>query len=242
MHTTRVVSDLTRPAEGFYASAVDSPRHLPVLTFLPGGYEPNYAYPLVLFFHGQGSSERQILRLAPRMSRRNYICIALRGPQVSVRYQDGTLGYTWDDDFRTDAFAEEYAFQAIEQACSTYSIHPQRIYLAGFCEGASQAYRLGLAYPTRFAGIIAMNGQLPSNTPLLRWPETRRLRVFIGHGIANSIIPLTAARQTHRLLYTAGLDVQFLTYPTTHRIHADMLRDMNRWIMHGVTGQNPLGK
>ena len=48
-------------------------------TFLPTGYEPKYPYPLLVFFHGQGGNEEQIIRLAPRLSRRNYICIGLRG-------------------------------------------------------------------------------------------------------------------------------------------------------------------
>ena len=55
-----------------------------VRTFLPTGYEPNYAYPLLVFFHGHGGNEEQVLRLSPRLSRRNYICIGLRGPFVLV--------------------------------------------------------------------------------------------------------------------------------------------------------------
>src|SRR5436309_3039321 len=68
-----------RPAEGFYTSEIRTPRRLPVRTFLPTGYEPNYPYPLLVFFHGHGGNEKQVLRLAPRLSRRNYICISLRG-------------------------------------------------------------------------------------------------------------------------------------------------------------------
>jgi phospholipase/carboxylesterase len=236
MYTTRGIEVDQCWEEGFYASTVDCPLRLPVLTFLPGGYEPNYAYPLILFFHGDGSSERRILRLAPRLSRRNYICAALRGPQVVMRHGDGSLGYSWQEGASADAVAEEYVFEAIKQIGDRYHVHWQRIFLAGFCEGAAMAFRLGLSYPRNFAGIIAMNGQIPLATPLFQWPDTRRLRILLGHGIANAVIPLSAARRAHRLFYTAGLDVQFRTYPTTHRIHADMLRDMNRWIMQGVTG------
>src|SRR4051812_9913056 len=71
-----------RPTEGFYTSEVAAPHAWPFRTFLPRGYEPSYPYPLIVFLHGQGSSEEQILRLAPRLSRRNYICIAPRGPHV----------------------------------------------------------------------------------------------------------------------------------------------------------------
>src|SRR5439155_9722423 len=71
-----------RPAEGFYTSQVQLPAPRPVRTFLPTGYEPNYPYPLLVFLHGHGSSEEQILNLAPHVSRRNYISIGLRGPEV----------------------------------------------------------------------------------------------------------------------------------------------------------------
>ena len=92
-------SDLTwrthRPSEGFYTSEVHLERPWPIRTFLPTGYEPNYPYPLLVFFHGHGSNEERILRLAPRLSRRNYICIAPRGPHVLVPRTDGQVSYSW---------------------------------------------------------------------------------------------------------------------------------------------------
>ena len=33
-----------------------------------------------------------------------------------------------------------------------------------------------------------------------------------------------------------GLDVQFATYPTTQKLHPEMLHDVNRWTMRLVTG------
>src|SRR5438132_11610119 len=91
-----------RPAEGFYTSEVQTPGRLPLRTFLPTGYEPNYPYPLLVFFHGHGGCEEQILRLAPRVSRRNYICISLRGPESLGQRPDGRLGYCWGGDGQHD--------------------------------------------------------------------------------------------------------------------------------------------
>ena len=42
------------------------------------------------------------------------------------------------------------------------------------------------------------------------------------------------ARQDFRLFYAAGLEVRLHTYPATHRIHSDMLRDINRWVMQHI--------
>jgi phospholipase/carboxylesterase len=232
MPSTDLSWRLFRPAEGFYTSEVHHPRRLPIRTFLPTGYEPNYAYPLLVFFHGHGGNEEQILRLAPRLSRRNYICIGLRGPERLGPRKDGRMGYTWRLDGSGDSLLEDYLLRAVEQTRRSYHVHSERIYLAGFCEGATLAYRLGLTFPERLAGVISLNGAMQRRgRPLFRLPEIRQLRVFIGHGIANALVPLPLARDDFRLFYTAGLNVELHTYAATHRLHPNMLRDINRWII-----------
>jgi phospholipase/carboxylesterase len=224
-----------RPAEGFYTSEVPTPRRLPLRTFLPTGYEPNYPYPLLVFFHGHGGCEEQILRLAPRVSRRNYICISLRGPELLGQRPDGRLGYCWGSDGQHDTLVEDYVLGAVEQTRRHYHVHSERIYLAGFREGATLAYRLGMLFPERFGGVISLNGAMArQGGPLMRLPEVRQLRVLIGHGIANPYVPLAMAERDYRLFYAAGLQVRLHTYPTTHRLHPDMLRDVNRWVMEAV--------
>lgn len=231
----------TRPAEGFYNAEVHTPRNLPVRTFLPTGYEPGYAYPLLVFFHGHGSDEEQILHLAPRLSRRNFICISLRGLRAVDIRPDGRLGYSWGPEESSDALLEDYVLQAIELTSTNFNINPSRVYLAGICEGASLAYRLGLSFPEKFAGVISLNGVMSRRgRPLLRFPEIRKLQVFIGHGIANAVLPLSMAKADFKLLYTAGMSVDLKTYPTTHRLHPDMLRDANRWVIEHCN-QGPVG-
>jgi phospholipase/carboxylesterase len=221
----------SRPAEGFYTSEVAEPHAWPLRTFLPRGYEPNYPYPLLVFLHGHGSTEEQILRFAPRLSRQNYICIAPRGPVTLPLRNDGQLSFSWGPEDQDDPLVEDYVIRAIQQTRREYHVHSERIYLVGFKEGAALAYRLALLYPEKFAGVISLNGAMPRRgCPLLRLPEVRGLRVLIGHGIANPIIPLTLARQDHRLCYNAGMSVRMHTYPTTHRIHVEMLRDIDRWV------------
>ncbi|MBI3407389.1 MAG: dienelactone hydrolase family protein [Planctomycetes bacterium] len=220
-----------RPAEGYYTSEVRSPRPLPVRTFLPVGYEPRYPYPLLIFLHGHGGNEEQILNLAPRLSRRNYISIGLRGPLALGRRKGGEFGYSWGDGAST-SLIEEYLLRAIEQTRLNYHIHSERIYLAGFAEGATLAYRLALTFPEKLGGIISFSGAMPRHDrPLFRYPALRTLRVFIAHGIADPVVPLSLAKEDHRLLYTAGVQVEMHTYPTTHKLHPYMLRDVNRWVI-----------
>ncbi len=231
-------SCLIRHPEGFYTSEVLASRGWPLRTFLPTGYEPNYPYPLVVFLHGHAGSDEQILRLAPRLSRRNYICIALRGPHQVTGRHAGEPAFSWGHDEPLDSLIEDYVFRSIEQTRRAYHIHSERIYLAGYGEGATLAYRLNLTWPERFAGTISLNGAMPRRGgPLFRLPEVRRLKVLIAHGLANSIVPLALARSDYRLLYSAGVDVRLNVYPTTHRIHADMLRDINHWIIGHINDE-----
>src|SRR3954453_20324282 len=144
-----------RPEEGFYTTEVQTPGPLPIRTFAPFGYEPRYAYPLIVFLHGQGGNEEQILRLAPRVSRRNYVSIGLRGPVSLGTNRKGALGFSWGDASHEELI-EDYLLQAIRQTRLHYHIHSERIYLAGFAEGATLAYRLGLTFPDLVGGVIAL--------------------------------------------------------------------------------------
>jgi phospholipase/carboxylesterase len=222
-----------RPTEGFHSALLPDHWDRPVRLFLPSDYQPKYAYPLVVLFHPDGGDEDAAARLVPQLSRRNYIAACPRGPVALGCGPTGRPGFAWGDDPRAD----DYLLATVAHARREFHVHSERIYLIGLGEGAAAAYRLGLAMADQVAGVVALNGRLPkpSGRPLFRLSAVRNLRVFIGHGSNNPVIPIAAARQATRLLNTAGADVRFQTYSATHRIHSDMLRDVNRWIMDAVT-------
>lgn len=222
--------------------------------YVPRHYEPGYAYPLLVLFHGRGGDEHQLLRLMPKLSNRNYIALGLRGPQKTKARRDGTVGYGWAQAVRgatvgegvatlerprtpqlsqaSCEFLADYVSQAIGEVRGRLNIHAKRVFLVGNGEGAAAAYRLGLGMPERFAGIVAVNGWLPrSNGPLLWLPQARRLRVLIAHGRDNKLVPVSAAEQSHRLLVTAGIDTQLHLLDSGHRIHSQLLRLINGWVM-----------
>jgi phospholipase/carboxylesterase len=118
---------------------------------------------------------------------------------------------------------------ALAHVASRFSIHPDRVFLIGTGEGATAAYRFGFAMKNRIAGIVALNGSLP-----VEHVPTNDLRVMIGHGTANPVVPVSAARRAAARLTASGARVSLSRYATAHRIHANMLRDANRWIMDQV--------
>jgi phospholipase/carboxylesterase len=239
--TRSLLETLLLPEEGFYSAPLPQNKSLPpVRWFVPTGYEPNYAYPLIVFFHGHGGSDEQAIRLAPRISRRNYIFMSIRGPEtLETRDDDGLHAYGWGS-VEQEAANEDYALKAIAQTCRKYHIHTERVYLAGINDGARIAYKLALKSPEKFAGLIAINAQFPrpEEGPLFHGEKIQHMRMLLAHGAANEAIPLEQARRDFLALYGAGVDVTLNTYPATTAIHPNMLLDINRWMVRNVNQDN----
>jgi phospholipase/carboxylesterase len=248
-------------------SSTSSPtRSLVEARFIPRQYEPNYAYPLLALFHARGGDEEQLVRAMPALSWRNYVGLALRGPQPVIK-RDRLAGFGWGREFEHpdrcrgprrpagreadvvrrllfdpdpevfDAL-EEPVFSAILQTRQLLHVHSERIYLMGCGEGAAVAYWLGLAYPERFAGIVAINGWLPVGLrPLGRLRACRDLPILVVHGAWNTKAPLHEARRNVATLRAGGLRVAFQSYPCSHRLTTPMLADVDTWLMGHCTGQ-----
>ncbi len=248
---------------------IEAPREASLLEesrFVPQRYEPNYAYPLLVMFHGRGGDEHQMVRSMPAMSWRNYIGLGLRGPETAVRREHhdghgwgqafarpdrrhGAIAPTlpdreivrrtlWDQDATPDPvdLLEEGVFGAIRKLRRTLHVHSERIFLVGCGEGAAVAYRLGLSYPDRFAGVVAINGWLPGGfRPLGRLKACRDLRILVVHGEWNARAPIDMARHQVSMLRAGGLRVAFQTYPCAHRLTAPMLSDVDTWLMNQCT-------
>jgi phospholipase/carboxylesterase len=217
--------------EGVYRSQLDEAGRMPMSLFLPQAYEPRYPYPLLVFLHGHGEQERQWIDAVPNLSRRNYICIGLRGVRSVVR-ADGETGYSWGGARRCDAMIEEYVLSAIQETMRVCHVHSERIFLAGFCEGASVAYQLGLSFPDKFAGIVSLNGWVPPGPYAFRQASQEAgPGIFIGHGMQNQRVPMDRAKEAYQLLMAAGLNVTLRLYPSDHTICPMMLRDVDRWVI-----------
>jgi phospholipase/carboxylesterase len=228
--------------------------------FIPRKYEPNYAYPLLVLFHARGGDEEQLVRAMPALSWRNYVGLGLRGPESIIK-RDRLAGYGWGAEFerpdrkrvrpsdgRSHADIvrrllfdsepdlcdrlDETIFTAILQTRRLLHVHSERIFLVGCGEGAAVAYWLGLRFPERFAGVVAINGWLPVGLrPLGRLRACRGLPILVVHGAWNSRAPLHDARQNVAILRAGGLRVAFQSYPSSHRLTNSMLADVDTWLM-----------
>jgi phospholipase/carboxylesterase len=202
--------------------------------FAPLHYERNYAYPLVIWLHGPGEDERQLQRIMPLVSMRNYVSIGPRGPR---RCESGGTGFTWSECESDITAAETSIFECLEVARTKFHVAAQRVFLAGYQAGGTMAFRLGMKCPGKFAGALSLGGPFPTgNSPLAHFVEARQLPLFIAQGRHSQRYPVETTCQELRLFHAAGMHVTLRQYPCGDELNPQMLHDMNVWIMEQVTG------
>ncbi len=204
------------------------------VTFAPLHYERNYAYPLIVWLHGEGDDERQLLRAMPLVSMRNYVGVAPRG---SRNGDADSIGYCWRQDEHGIARAEHCVLECIEQATAKYNIDRSRVFLAGYDSGGTMALRVAMNQPHWIAGVLSIGGPFPrEHNPLRFLEESRLVPLFLANGRDACNYDTERTCDDMRLLHTAGFSVTLRQYPCGDELMPQMLHDMNHWIMEQVTG------
>ncbi len=124
-------------------------------------------HPLIVFLHGRGSNEDDLLELSDFLPPQ-FICVSIR---ASFPYEYG--GYTWfglDEYFAVniDQLLEscEAIIRTMDEIKQKYPVDTSRLFLFGFSMGAMISMVLGLTNPGRFRGIVAHSGTLPQHDRL----------------------------------------------------------------------------
>ncbi|QDU88369.1 hypothetical protein Pla175_17440 [Pirellulimonas nuda] len=199
--------------------------------FAPMHYERRYAYPLIVWLHDQKGSERDLSRLMPHVSTRNYVAVA-----VGDSDRDRPWGQTRDAIAETGARVD----LAIESAGERFNVHPDRVFLAGVGPGGAMALRIALGRPTAYAGVASFDAGLPrGGRPFGQLKSVRSLPMLLA---VNRDSPRYGAGEVShdlRLLHSAGCTLDIRQYPDDGPVNTMMLADFDSWMMKLVCGQSP---
>jgi phospholipase/carboxylesterase len=246
MNRLALVSETTLTAPSHTLSAhtpslAHLPRHrfsqgfdLPYATFAPIHYESGYAYPLIVWLHDAESNEQELRQVMPLVSMRNYVAIAPRGTCPARRCRGR---FDWSQTSDAIESAHSRIVECVTVAQERFNIHTNRIFLIGRGTGATMALRTAWSEPNRFAGVVAINGPLPSSaSPMRRVNELRQVPCLLTTSREHETYPADQVCQDLRLLHTAGCTVALRQYPGGDDLTSNMLSDLDRWLMELVCG------
>ena len=141
---------------------------------LPPEYDPNRKYPTIVSLRGERSTTQQQLNwwCGPWVEKTN-----AQGKKVNERYGQATrFGYIvvapqWSETnagYDHSATACAAVLYTLRDACRTFSIDTDRVYISGFQGGGDLAWDVALAHPDLWAGCIPICGAATYITPLLK--------------------------------------------------------------------------
>jgi phospholipase/carboxylesterase len=196
-------------------------------------------HPAVLFIHGRGADEEDLLGLSATLDPR-LMFISVRAP---FRFEFG--GYTWFEILEQgkpehSMFKESYdkLLAFITDARATYPIDPNKLFLFGFSMGTVMSYALTLTRPELFAGVVACSGYLAEETHLeYRWNAVAGKELIITHGRFDPLIPVHAARRARLLFENAHACISYREYDMEHQISNESLTDIDAWLRQRLNTQ-----
>ncbi|QDT47467.1 hypothetical protein Pan258_15020 [Symmachiella dynata] len=198
----------------------------PAATYVPEYYEANYAYPLLIWLHDEGGTERDLLRIMPEISNRNYFGLSLRGPLEARTDQDG---YRWSHLIDDVIAVENELHEQVGRLRRMYNIHSERVFIGGCGDGATAAIRIALRHPEWFAGVACLGGGMPTmDKPLVNYRQMQGKRILLA---SEQTAEPSQTRELGTLLHTAGMTICSRMYESAKPTHHEVVRDIDRWMM-----------
>jgi phospholipase/carboxylesterase len=108
-----------------------------------------------------------------------------------------------------------------------------RIVVAGFSQGGVISLQTGLRQAQRLAGVMSLSAYLPLDSTIEkeRNAANNDVPIFLGHGIADNIVPLPLGIASRDRLLKLGYDVDWHQYPMPHSVCAEELEDISAWLI-----------
>ncbi len=233
------LSDQTTNRRDVPGPAAAHARRNSVQMLAPLHYQSSYQYPLLVWLHSSGHNERQIEQVMPHISTRNYVGLGVRAPQATdIR----GFGFDWSHGPNVAAKACEIVCGAIEQARATYSIHPERIILAGYGSGATMACQVAMRHSDQFAGVVRAGGPFPSSQGAI--PDFKRLRArrlpMLWLQAINGVDdePQALVRDV-AMAQMIQAQVEIRQYQDDDVMNTAALKDIDRWCFDKIISPSP---
>ena len=192
--------------------------------FLPA--DEGSAGPPLLFLHGTGGNEHDLLPLRDHLSPGAAV-LSVRGtvlengmPRFFRRVSEGVFD---EDDLRRRA--DDLA-DFVVTASAAYGIEERTLVAVGFSNGANIASAMLLQRPGLLAGAVLLAAMVPYAEPPAA--DLARTLVIISNGDRDPLIETGATQQLADQLRERGAQVVELPHPGGHQIYPAVLPEIRR--------------
>lgn len=205
---------------------------------------PRQATASIIWLHGLGANGHDFVPIVPELGlgeQHGIRFIFPHAPPRPVTINGGMRMPAWYDIADPDIAAQpdqpgietsSHQIAALIQNEITRGILSENIVLAGFSQGGAIALHAGLRQPVPLAGIMALSTYLPLQHRLEQEqaPANYGISIFMAHGEADPIVPITLGRTSRDCLTRAGYGVEWNEYPMAHEVCLPEIVAIGHWL------------
>src|SRR6202051_2849058 len=199
----------------------------------------------VIWLHGLGADGHDFEPIVPEIVRpgeRAWRFVFPNAPVRPVTINGGMAMRAWYDLKGLDRRAAEDAVgfrdtdvqirQLIVRE-NDRGIPAGRIVLAGFSQGGAVSLYTAPRFPERLAGVMALSAYLPLASRLAaeRGHANLATPIFMAHGLADPMIPITRAIDSRDQLKSLGYSIEWHQYPMAHALCTEEIADIRHFLL-----------
>lgn len=182
----------------------------PGMVYVPADYDPDEAYPLIVFLHGLGESGSDGLSQttaglgnAIRKNPDRFPCLVYFPQSPSRQWWSAVDGRVT----ATNSF--EHVTDGIDRVLDLYHVDEDRVSLTGLSMGGYGTFAYGAKHADRFSAFMPVcgGGDVEGAAELARRP------MWVFHGEADGVISVDKSKQMVDATRKQGGNVKFTTYP-----------------------------
>lgn len=196
----------------------------------------------VIWLHGLGASGHDFEPVVPELDLPEGAAIRFifpHAPELPVTINGGMRMPAWYDIKAMDIDRVVDTEQLVDSANAVgrliereieRGVPAEKIIIAGFSQGGAVAYELGLSYPKRLAGILALSTYFATAKTVKPSEANQDIPINIYHGTFDPMVPETLGVHSLETLKAMGYGPSYQTFPMEHSVCLEEIQDIGRFI------------
>lgn len=200
----------------------------------------------VIWLHGLGASGHDFEPVVPELGLPDDAAVRFifpHAPNLPVTINGGMTMPAWYDirAMDIDRVVDTEQLMASARAVGKLvdreiekGIPASRIIIAGFSQGGAVAYELGLSYPERLGGLLALSTYFATAESIQRSEASAGIPISVYHGTFDPVVPESLGVRSVETLKSMGYDPSYQTFPMEHSVCLEEVLDIGRFIRRHV--------
>lgn len=196
----------------------------------------------VIWLHGLGANGHDFESVVPELGLPEGAAVRFifpHAPELAVTINGGMRMPAWYDIKAMDINRVVDTEQLMASADAVgrlidreieRGVPANKIIIAGFSQGGAVAYELGLTYPKRLAGILAMSTYFATAETVKPVDANKDIPIKIYHGTFDPMVPEVLGVQGVKTLESMGYNPAYQTYPMEHSVCLEEIQDVGLFI------------